>query len=94
MLRNSKLVSICLLVFISLFVGCKNESISKEKTMVVKPINKMIWWGVMSFEINVQDKIMHLDPFFRIHRRADYIFCSNQFTDHSSISVARAYSIY
>jgi len=46
----------------------------------------MIWWGVMAFEIEINGVIMHVDPFFRIHRRADYILCSNQFTDHSSPS--------
>lgn len=68
------------------FLGCENAKSHTELAEKNNVTKKMIWWGVMSFELNIGDKIIHFDPFFRIHRRGDYIFCSNQFSDHSSIS--------
>jgi len=46
----------------------------------------VIWWGVMGFEVALGELTVHFDPFFRFHRAADYVLCTNRFTDHCSRS--------
>ncbi|RKX96108.1 MAG: hypothetical protein DRP84_02125 [Spirochaetes bacterium] len=88
-MKKYRLSSMLLLVLISMFILCSLCGFifrAKEQSHFSHNPPKIIWWGVMSFEINVEDVIMHVDPFFRIHRRGDYILCSNQYPDHSSVS--------
>lgn len=59
------------------FIGFDLRPFLKENRKV-----EIVWWGVMSFEVRFKDKIIQLDPFFRFYRPANYVLCTNQFSDH------------
>lgn len=44
----------------------------------------IIWWGLSGFEINIDGKVLMLDPVFGLFRRADYVLCSGTGRDHDS----------
>ena len=44
----------------------------------------MTWWGLSAFEINIDGKVLLLDPVFGLFRRADYVLCSGMGKDHDS----------
>ncbi|MBU1864106.1 MAG: hypothetical protein KKH94_10620 [Candidatus Omnitrophica bacterium] len=66
--------------------ACRSQKVHDiQKVKIVREVQTITWWGVMSFEININNIILHIDPCFLIHRRGDYVLCSHRFTDHSGI---------